>query len=181
MSGTSLLLRTCEPRDMGAITAIYQREVLHGRASFEVEAPDEAEMARRHQAIVAGGYPYLVAEEQGVLVGYAYASAYRPRRAYAATVENSVYVRQGAQGRGYGRALLAALIEASAERGYRQMVAVIGDSENRASVRLHEALGFAHVGTLRSVGWKHGVWLDTVLMQRALGTGDRAPRDLPPT
>ena len=118
---------------------------------------------------------YLIAEEDGRLLGYSYAGPYRTRPAYRSTVENSVYVDEAAQGQGVGRALLSALIEAAAERGFRQMVAVIGDSANRASIRLHESCGFTHVGTLRSVGWKHGRWLDSVLMQRALGPGDSTP------
>ncbi len=170
-----MILRDCRPDDIPAIAAIYGHAVLTGRASFETEEPGEAEMARRREALVEGGYPYLVAEIDGRLCGYAYAGLYRARLAYRSTVENSVYVDPAAQGRGVGRRLLDAIVVASADRGFRQMVAVIGDSANLASIRLHEAAGFAHVGTLRSVGWKHGTWLDTVLMQRALGPGDTTP------
>ena len=169
------LLRPCEPGDVPQITAIYAHGVRHGRASFELEPPDKAEMEQRRDALVGAGYPYLVAELSGAVVGYAYAGAYRPRPAYSSTVESSVYVAAAHHGRGLGRLLLARLIEEAKRRGFRQMVAVIGDSANLASIRLHESLGFTHVGTLRSVGWKHERWLDTVLMQRALGIGDGAP------
>jgi len=157
------------------ITAIYAHAVRHGRASFELEPPDKAEIEQRRDALVGAGYPYLVAEIGRVVVGYAYAGAYRSRPAYSGTVENSVYVATAHHRRGLGRLLLACLIEEAERRGLRQMVAVIGDSANLASIRLHESLGFTHVGTLRSVGWKHERWLDTVLMQRALGIGDGAP------
>jgi L-amino acid N-acyltransferase YncA len=151
----------------------------HGRASFELEPPDKAEMEQRRNALVGAGYPYLVAEVGRVVVGYAYAGAYRSRPAYSGTVENSVYVAAAHHGRGLGGLLLARLIEEAERRGFRQMVAVIGDSANLASIRLHESLGFTHVGTLRSLGWKHERWLDTVLMQRALGIGDGAPPETP--
>lgn len=167
-----LVLRDCTPDDIAAITAIYRPAVLDGRASFETEPPDETEMARRRQALVAGGHPYLVAVLDDQAVGYAYAGPYRTRPAYRNTVENSVYVDGRFQRRGIARALLDAVIEAAAARGFRQMVAIIGDSGNAASIRLHEAAGFTPVGTLRAVGWKNGRWLDTVLMQRALGRGD---------
>lgn len=172
---TAAIVRPCGTADLAAVTRIYAHAVQHGTASFELVAPDEAEMRRRHAALVAGGHPYLVAEWRDGIGGYAYAGPYRPRPAYAATVESSVYVRDGLAGRGIGRALLAALIEAAAQQGFRQMVAVIGDPASTASVRLHERLGFVPVGTLRAVGRKHGRWLDTLLMQRALGPGDRTP------
>ena len=175
MHATGLTIRACAADDIPAITAIYRKAVLNGRASFDVDPPDETEMLRRREALRSGGHPYLVAEAEGEVIGYAYAAAYRPRLAYRNSVENSVYVNEGAQGRGVGRLLLKALIEEAAARGFRQMIAVIGDSANRASIRLHEVLGFSHVGVLRSVGWKHGQWLDTVLMQRSLGPGDTAP------
>lgn len=169
------VLRDCVRADIAAIAAIYGRAVLNGCSSFELEPPGEAEMAARWTALAAAGLPYLVAEANGEIAGYAYAGAYRPRPAYGATVENSVYVNEDIRGRGIGRALMSRLIAQAEARGYRQMVAVIGDSANHASMRLHESLGFRHVGTLRSVGWKHGRWLDTVLMQRALGPGDEVP------
>ncbi|MYZ49682.1 GNAT family N-acetyltransferase [Propylenella binzhouense] len=174
---TAPALRPCEPGDVAAIAAIYRDAVLHGTASFEIDPPEPAEMARRRAALVEAGYPYLAAVAGGEIVGYAYAGPYRPRPAYRGTVENSVYVRGDSHGRGVGRLLLSAVIDAAAERGFRQMVAVIGDSANTASIRLHAALGFRHVGTLAAVGWKHGRWLDTVLMQRALGVGDGGPPD----
>lgn len=171
-----MTLRACEAGDIPAITAIYRREVLGGTASFEIEPPDEGEMLRRWQALVAAGCPYLVvAAADGEVLGYAYAGPYRPRPAYRFTLENSVYVRPEARGRGLGRLLLGALIESAAARGFRQMVAVIGDTANRPSIALHEALGFVHAGVFRSVGWKHERWLDTVLMQRPLGPGGDVP------
>jgi phosphinothricin acetyltransferase len=169
-------IRDATDADIPVITAIYAHAVNHGRASFETEAPDEAEIARRRAAIVAAGLPYLVAElpDAGV-VGYAYAGPYRPRPAYRFSLENSVYVAPDRQGAGVGRTLLPALIARCEALGYRQMIAVIGDSANHASIRLHAGCGFTHAGVLQSVGWKHGVWLDTVLMTRALGPGDAAP------
>ncbi|EFH12643.1 GNAT family N-acetyltransferase [Pseudoroseomonas cervicalis] len=177
MSSTapSLTLRPAAEADLPAIAAIYGHHVAHGRASFETAPPDLDEMRRRHAAITGAGMPYLVAEAEGEVLGYAYASAYRPRAAYGNTVENSIYVRADAVGRGLGRQLLAALISACEALGFRQMIAVIGDSNNMASIRLHEAAGFTPVGTLRSVGRKHGEWLDVVLLQRALGEGDSTP------
>ncbi|MEZ5866014.1 MAG: N-acetyltransferase family protein [Geminicoccaceae bacterium] len=179
-AATEIAVRPCRAADLGEITAIYGHAVRHGRASFELEPPDEAEMRRRHAAIVAGGYPYLVAERAGSVLGYAYASPFRPRPAYAATVEGSVYVRDDLARQGIGRTLLAALIGELEGLGFRQMVAVIGDSANLPSIRLHERLGFTMAGTLRSVGWKHERWLDIVLMQRSLGPGSTARRPAPP-
>jgi L-amino acid N-acyltransferase YncA len=175
-----VILRPCAEADLAAVTAIYARAVATGRASFELEPPDEAEMGRRRAALVAGGYPYLVAERAGMasgreIVAYAYAGPYRTRPAYRGTVENSVYVRPDQAGRGLGRRLLEELITQATASGFRQMVAVIGDSHNAASIALHAACGFRPVGVLTAVGWKHGTWLDTVLMQRALGPGDARP------
>lgn len=170
-----MTVRPCGSGDIAPITAIYRHAVLTGTGSFEIDPPDEAEMGRRRDALEGGNHPYLVAEIENVLAGYAYAGPYRARPAYRSTVENSVYVAPGWQRRGVARSLLLALLDSAAERGFRQMVAVIGDSANSASIKLHERAGFDHVGTLRSVGWKHGRWLDTVLMQRALGPGDTAP------
>ncbi|MBZ0229503.1 MAG: GNAT family N-acetyltransferase [Bauldia sp.] len=175
-----MTLRACAAGDIPEITAIYRREVLGGTASFEIEPPDEGEMERRRLALVAAGCPYLVAAAvDGAVLGYAYAGPYRPRPAYRFTLESSVYVRPDARGRGLGRLLLGALIESAEQRGFRQMVAVIGDSANRPSIALHEALGFVHASVFRSVGWKHERWLDTVLMQRPLGPGGEAPPTLP--
>jgi phosphinothricin acetyltransferase len=171
----ALSIRPAGPADIAAITRIYAEAVTHGTASFELEPPEEAEMARRHQALLAGGYPYLVAEVNGGIAGYAYAAAYRARPAYRWCVEDSVYVAPDYHRRGIGRLLLARLVEECEQRGFRQMIAVIGDSAQSPSIALHAALGFEMIGTLRSVGFKHGRWLDTPLMQRALGTGDTAP------
>lgn len=170
------IIRDCREADLPDITAIYADAVENGTASFELAPPDLAEMASRRATLVGGGYPYLVAEVDGVVAGYAYAGAYRPRPAYGATVEDSIYIRPEMQGRGIGTALLEQLIDAAARQGYRQMVAVIGDRENHGSRALHARLGFVLTGTLRSVGWKHGRWLDCVLMQRSLGEGDKTPR-----
>jgi phosphinothricin acetyltransferase len=174
---SDLALRDSEPADIPAITAIYRHAVLHGRASFELVPPEEPEMGARRAALVAAGFPHIVAILGGELAGYAYAGPWRPGPAYANTVENSVYVRHDRHGRGVGRALLARLIAEAERRGFRQMIAVIGDSENRSSIELHRKLGFAPVGVLRSVGWKHERWLDSVLMQRPLGGGDSSPPD----
>jgi phosphinothricin acetyltransferase len=161
--------------DVPTIQAIYAPYVERGFASFEETAPDRDEMARRRAAIVAGGYPYLVAEIDGAVVGYAYAAPFRPRSAYRYAVENTVYVAADAIGRGAGRALLGALIDRCAALGYRQMVAVVGDTANASSIRLHEALGFRTASTLKSVGFKFGRWVDAIVLQRPLGEGDRTP------
>jgi L-amino acid N-acyltransferase YncA len=163
------LIRPARPSDIATITHIYAHAVNHGTASFELEPPHEAEMARRQNALLAGGFPYLVAEGDGGVLGYAYAGPYRTRPAYRFTVEDSVYIAPEAQGRGLGRLLLEALIVESEARGYRQMIAVIGDSAQHASVALHTALGFRLIGNFEAVGFKFGRWLDSVLMQRALG------------
>ncbi len=180
-----LTIRPACGDDISSIAAIYRHSVETGTASFELAPPDEAEMLRRHEAIVANGYPYLVCTsgEDGAerVLGYSYASAYRPRPAYRGTVENSVYVAPDAHRMGVGRALLKALIEETTRRGFRQMVAVIGDSGHVASVELHRALGFETVGTLKNVGRKFGRWLDSVLMQRALGEGAETAPDEEPT
>lgn len=174
---SSIGIRPAEERDLGAIAAIYAHHVLHGSASFETEPPGVAEMGRRRLAVLAGGHPYFVAARRGEILGYAYASAYRPRAAYGNTVEDSIYLRPDAAGRGFGARLLADLIEACEARGFRQMIAVVGDSANLASVRVHERQGFRRIGTLEAVGHKHGGWLDIVLLQRRLGDGaTSAPR-----
>jgi phosphinothricin acetyltransferase len=169
------LLRPSRDDDIPAITAIYGHWVLQGLASFELDPPDAAEMTRRRAAILAGGYPCLVAERAGQVLGYAYASAYRPRPAYRFAVEDSIYVAPGAGRGGLGAALLDALVAACTARGFRQMVAVIGDSANAASIRLHARAGFVHAGLLPAIGWKHGRWVDSVLMTRALGPGADTP------
>jgi L-amino acid N-acyltransferase YncA len=171
------LLRPATAADIAAIAAIYGPAVLHGTASFELEPPDEAEMLRRFTSVTDAGYPYFVATHEGRVVGYAYANAYRTRPAYRFTVEDSVYVAPEAQGKGVGARLLKALIEASTVKGHRLMVAVIGDSRNQASITLHRNAGFTFCGTIHSVGYKFGRWLDSVIMELPLGEGDRsAPR-----
>lgn len=170
-----MILRPAEPDDLAAITRIYADAVTHGTASFELEPPDLAEMLRRYQALASGGYPYWVATIDDVVAGYAYAGPYRTRPAYQWCVEDSIYIAPAFQRRGIGRRLLAGLVADTTARGFRQMVAVIGDSAQTASIALHAAAGFTMVGTLRSVGFKHGRWLDTPLMQLALGQGDGAP------
>jgi phosphinothricin acetyltransferase len=170
-------IRPAATADIPAIAAIYTHAVLHGTASWELEPPGEAEMQRRYEAILAGGYPYLVAEREGAILGYAYAGAYRPRPAYRATVENSIYLAPTAQGLGIGSLLLDALMQACAARGFRQMIAVIGDGTGASigSRRLHERAGFRLIGVAEKVGFKHGRWLDQMLMQKELGEGDRTP------
>ncbi|WP_225764022.1 GNAT family N-acetyltransferase [Stenotrophomonas sp. Marseille-Q4652] len=169
-------IRDATPDDIPAIDAIYAVEVRDLVNTYEYEVPDEAEMLRRMQAITGSGFPYIVAEVEGQLAGYAYAGSYRTRIAYQWTVENSVYVDARFQGKGVGSALMQALIDACTARGYRQMVAVIGEPSNTASIRLHERFGFHLVGVFKGLGRKHGRWLDTVQMQRALGEGaDSAP------
>lgn len=170
------MLRAAAAADLPAITAIYAHHVLHGLASFETEAPALAEMTRRFESITGGGYPYLVAVQEGTVLGYAYASHYRTRPAYRFTVEDSIYVAPAAAGRGIGRALLARLVADCEQRGYRQMLAVIGDSANTASIAVHRACGFTQKAVLDAVGFKFGRWVDSVLMQRALGDG---PKSLP--
>lgn len=169
---SAITVRTATEADIPAITAIYQPAVLTGTASFELDPPDHAEMLRRFRALTDSGFPYLVAEADGAVLGYAYAGAYRPRPAYRHSVENSVYVSPDAHRRGVGRILLAALIDVCTERGYRQMIAVIGDSANASSIGLHRSMGFRFSGTIHSVGYKHGRWLDSVIMQLPLGPGD---------
>lgn len=171
-------VRASADADLDAIQAIYAHHVLHGIASFEEEPPSAAELAERRAAVLARGLPHLVAEGPEGVLGYAYAGPYRTRSAYRFTVEDSVYVAPGMAGRGIGRALLARVIAACEAAGCRRMVAVIGDSGNRGSIALHEALGFTHAGVLPSVGFKHGRWVDSVLMQRPLGPGDET---LPPS
>jgi phosphinothricin acetyltransferase len=163
--------RPATPADNPAITRIYAHAVRHGTASFELEPPAEQEMLQRQRALLDGGYPYLAAEIDGVLAGYAYAGAYRARPAYRFSVEDSVYVDPAMHKRGIGRLLLSKLIEEAERRGFRQMIAVIGDSAQTPSIELHRALGFEWIGPIKNVGFKHGKWLDTVLMQRALGEG----------
>lgn len=173
----TLHIRDAEEDDVATIQAIYGYHVAHGTASFEVSVPDEEEMAARRRAVVARGLPYLTVGDDSEVLGFAYAAPFRPRVAYRFTVEDSIYLHRDAIGRGAGRLLLARLIERCETLGYRQMVAVIGDSQNLRSVRLHEAHGFRRAGTFTSVGFKFGRWLDAVFMQRPLGASDTS---LPP-
>jgi len=158
-----------------AIHSIYGHWVSHGLASFEEEPPDFSEMEHRRRTLQEAGFPYIVAEDNAVILGFAYAGPYRTRSAYRYTAEDSVYVAPEALGRGVGRALLGRVISRAEIMGKRQMVAVIGDSANAPSIRLHESLGFRRVGVLESVGFKLGRWVDSVFMQRALGPGDSKP------
>ena len=168
-------IRTGTAADIAAITRIYAHAVERGTASFELEPPDEAEMARRQQALLVRNFPYIVAELAGAVVGYAYAGPYRDRRAYDWCVEDSLYVAPEFHRKGIGRLLLTRLVAESEACGFRQMLGVIGDSANSASVAVHAAVGFRLIGNFQSIGFKHGRWLDTVLMQRALGSGDALP------
>jgi L-amino acid N-acyltransferase YncA len=165
-------VRDVADSDLAAIHAIYSHHVLHGLGSFEELPPDLAEMARRRAEILARRLPYLVAEIDGRVAGYAYAGPYRPRSAYRYSVEDSVYVAADIHRRGVARALLAELIQRCTAQGYRQMVAVIGDSGNHGSIGLHASLGFREAGRLHAIGFKFGRWVDGVIMQRALGAGD---------
>ena len=170
----AFLIRESIPEDVPAIAAIYAHWVTHGLASFEIDAPDVMEMARRRDAVIGAGFPYLVAIGPKGVLGYAYASAYRTRPAYRFTVENSVYVAPGVGQCGIGSALLSGVIARCTAAGFRQMVAVIGDSGNAASIALHRRAGFTPAGVIQAAGWKHGRWVDSVLMQRALGLGGTA-------
>ena len=167
-----MLIRPSTPEDLPAITSIYGWNVTHGTGTFELDPPDEADMTQRRSAVLANGWPWLVAESDGRVMGYAYANLFRPRRAFRFCVEDSIYLAPEATGRGIGRLLLAELLSRCESAGARQMVAVIGDAANVASIRLHGSMGFESAGLLRSAGWKHGRWLDVVMMQRTLGLGD---------
>jgi phosphinothricin acetyltransferase len=170
----TITVRDAAPADMAAVQAIYAHYVRHSLATFEVEPPSLEEMLARRDSVLRQNLPYLIAELDGRIVGYCYATAYRARPAYRHTVENSVYVADGLAGRGIGRALLTTLIARCEAGPWRQMIAVIGNSGNGASLALHKSLGFELVGTLRAVGFKHGRWVDTMFMQRPLGPGDGA-------
>ena len=169
---TSVTVRDAGESDVAAIRGLYAHHVLHGLATFEEVPPAAEEMLARRAAVLAAGLPYLAAELDGQVVGYAYATAYRPRPAYRFSIEDSVYVADGLAGKGIGSALLGELIARCEKGPWRQMLAVIGNSGNEGSIALHRRMGFAHVGTFTSVGFKLGRWVDTVLMQRSLGAGD---------
>jgi len=171
-------IRKAEAADLDRITEIYADAVRHGTASYELEPPGRADMEARFAALAGNGFPYIVAEEDGGILGYAYAGPFRPRPAYRFVLEDSIYVAPEAKGHGVGRLLLAALIEEARRLGFRQIIAVIGDgTPDSASVRLHEKLGFRHSGKLEGSGFKHGRWLDTVFMQLPLNDGVAAPPD----
>ncbi len=176
MSSTEI--RPAAEADLPFITEIYERAVRYGTATFELTPPDLAEMTRRFRALMDGGFPYLVAMLDGGVAGYAYAGPYRPRPAYRFTVENSIYLRPAIHRRGVGLSLMQALLGECEKRGYRQMIAVIGDSANAGSIGLHTRCGFQMIGTHPNVGLKFGRWLDTVMMQLALGEGaGTVPKD----
>ena len=169
---STVMIRDAAVSDMATVQTIYSYHVLHGLATFEETPPSTEELLSRRASVLAHGLPYLVAETDGQVVGYSYATSYRPRPAYRHTIEDSVYVADGLNGRGIGAELLHALVARCEKGPWRQMLAVIGNSGNRASIALHCSLGFRSVGTLHSVGFKLGQWTDTVIMQRALGVGD---------
>ncbi len=173
MSG--LIVRTSTEADVARCAEIYAYHVLHGTASFEIDPPDLAEMKKRRVSVLDLGLPHLVAEREGRVLGYAYAGNWRPRPAYKYSVEDSIYVDHAAVGQGVGKALLPVLIDHCTRLGKKQMVAVIGDSAQAPSIRLHASCGFRMVGTLENIGFKFGRWLDSVLMQRALGEGGGTP------
>ncbi|TPM04286.1 GNAT family N-acetyltransferase [Mesorhizobium sp. B2-3-10] len=175
---SNIAIRPATPADLDAITEIYADAVANGTASYELEPPSRTEMGTRFAALAAGGFPYLVAEKAGAVLGYAYAGAFRPRPAYRFIVEDSVYVAPDAKGQGVGLKLMQSLVAAVEAAGFRQIVAVIGDGRaDSASVRLHEKLGFRHSGRLEGSGYKHGRWLDTVFMQLSLNAGASLPPD----
>jgi L-amino acid N-acyltransferase YncA len=166
------LIRPSRDEDVVAITAIYAHHVLHGTGTFEIDPPSEADMAARRADVLAKGLPWLVAEDDGKLLGFAYCNWFKPRPAYRFSAEDSIYLAAHAKGRGLGRALLAELAARAERAGVRKLIAVIGDSANTGSVGVHRTNGFTHVGLLQSCGWKFGRWLDVVLMEKALGAGD---------
>ncbi len=173
-----ITLRDFTPDDLEPVTRIYARHVQHGTATFDETAPSIEEMGRKYQKVRSFGLPWLIAVDGTSFLGYAYADRFRERSAYRFTLEDSIYIDPAFHRRGAGRALLKELIARSEALGYRQMIAVIGDSANQASIGVHKAVGFENVGTYRSVGFKFGRWLDTVLMQKTLGDGGKSlPRD----
>lgn len=166
-----LAIRPSREEDIAAITAIYAHHVLHGTGTFETEPPSPAEMASRRADVLARNLPYLVAEEDGEVLGFAYCSWFKPRPAYRFSAEDSIYVSESARGKGLGAKLLAALSQAAEAAGVRKLIAVIGDSANAGSIGVHRSQGFTHVGVLKDCGWKFGEWRDVVLMEKVLGEG----------
>jgi L-amino acid N-acyltransferase YncA len=169
------LIRPSQAEDVAAIAAIYRHHVLHGTGTFEIDPPSETDMATRRADVLARGLPYLVAEEDGQVLGFAYCNWFKPRPAYRFSAEDSIYVAPGVHRQGLGRALLTELCQQAQAMGVRKMLAVIGDSANAGSIGVHRALGFSHVGVIRSCGWKFDRWLDVVLMEKPLGVGDSTP------
>lgn len=165
-------IRSSHDGDITAITAIYAHHVLHGTGTFETEPPSETDMTARRADVLGKGLPYLVAEQDGQVLGFAYCNWFKPRPAYRFSAEDSIYVAEAARGLGVGRLLLDALCTAAESAGVRKLLAVIGDSANAGSIRVHQAAGFTHIGVMRSVGWKFGAWRDVVLMEKPLGAGD---------
>ncbi|CAM3586919.1 GNAT family N-acetyltransferase [Paracidovorax anthurii] len=165
-------IRPSRDEDVAAITAIYAHHVLHGTGTFEIEPPGAAEMATRRADVLARSLPYLVAEDNGEILGFAYANWFKPRPAYRFSAEDSIYVAETARGQGIGRQLLEALCVAAEAAGVRKLLAVIGDSANTGSVGVHRTAGFSQIGVMRSMGWKFGAWRDIVLMEKSLGAGD---------
>ena len=175
MTRPSTLIRPSTEADLPAIASIYADAVVHGTGTFELDAPDVAEMAKRRADVLSKGLPWLVAECSGQVLGYAYANQFRPRPAFRYCVEDSIYLHPDAKGKGLGTLLLTELVARCEAVGARQMVAVIGDSQNQGSIGVHRRLGFERSGLVQSAGWKFGRWIDVVMMQRALGTGDHTP------
>jgi len=165
-------IRPSRDEDISAITAIYAHHVLHGTGTFEIDPPNEADMTSRRADVLARGLPYIVAEKEGQVLGFAYANWFKPRPAYRFSAEDSIYVADAARGLGVGRKLMTALCESAEKAGVRKLLAVIGDSANTGSIGVHRSAGFTEIGVMRSVGWKFGAWRDIVLMEKTLGAGD---------
>ena len=170
-------IRPSQKEDIPAITAIYSHHVLHGTGTFETTPPTENDMTARRADVLSKGLPYLVSEDNGHVIGFAYCTWFKPRPAYRFSAEDSIYMAEGTGGKGHGRALLEALVAQAQAAGIRKLIAVIGDSSNAGSVGVHRAVGFGPVGVLKSCGWKFGKWLDVVLMEKALGQGDTTPAE----
>jgi len=169
------IIRPSRDEDIASITAIYAHHVLNGTGTFEIDPPSVADMAGRRADVLSKGLPYIVAEEAGQVIGYAYCTWFKPRPAYRFSAEDSIYLAPGVHGKGIGRTLLAELAAQAERVGIRKLIAVIGDSKNAGSVGVHRSLGFTHVGILKSCGWKFNQWLDVVMMEKALGPGDTTP------
>lgn len=180
-SMSDIHIRSAQPADLPAITEIYRDAVLHGTATYEIDPPDLTEMTNRFHSLTSDGFPYVVAEQDGEVIGYAYASYFRARPAYWWMVEDSIYITPAAKGKGLGKVLIQRLIDDCTALGFRQFIAVIGDGhEGSASVRLHSKAGFRHCGKIEASGFKHGRWLDTVLMQLDMNGGAATLPDRPP-